>query len=154
MSQSKKRPEVDGSQIRVGNVYLDTVSPEDRQQYDQFLTPENRAESKRLAELADQDQGSEWLRTEADQVYEASMRNGTVPRLARFVLMQECQQQGLSEADLMALSGLDAAALASMKGRDAKPSIETMEAYAKALGKKLLIVLADAEGNGDEPATP
>ena len=45
-------------------------------------------------------------------------------------------------------------ALASMKGRDAQPTIETMEAYAKALGKKLLIVLADAEGSGDELETP
>ncbi len=40
-------------------------------------------------------------------------------------------------------SGMDEAALASMAGRDAKPTIETMEAYAKALGKKLLILLAD-----------
>jgi hypothetical protein len=55
---------------------------------------------------------------------------------------------------MMARSGLDATALASMQGRDAKPTIETMEAYAKALGKKLLIVLADAAGSRDEPETP
>ena len=154
MSQSKKQPEVDWSKIRVGNVSLDTLSPEDRQKYEELLTPEKRAEFKRLAELADQDKGSEWLRNEADKIHKESMRNGTVPRLARFVLMQECKQQGLSEADMMARSGLDAAALASMKGRDAKPSIETMEAYAQALGKKLLIVLADAEDSGDEPESP
>jgi hypothetical protein len=44
----------------------------------------------------------------------------------------------------MRRSGLDEVALSSMIGRDAKPTIETMEAYARALGKKLLIVLADA----------
>ena len=154
MTHSNKRPEVDGSKIRVGNVKLNTLTPQERQTSEAILTPENRAESKRLAELADQDKGSEWLRNEADKSHEESMRNGTVPRLARFVLMQECKQQGLSDADMMARSGLDAAALTSMKGRDAKPTIETMEAYAKALGKKLLIVLADAEGSGDEPETP
>jgi hypothetical protein len=51
---------------------------------------------------------------------------------------------------MMARSGLDLNSLASMAGRDAKPSIETMEAYAKALGKKLLIVLADDGDSGED----
>lgn len=73
------------------------------------------------------------------------MRNGTIPRIARYVLIQERKLQGLSDEEMMARSGLDTVALASMAGRDAAPTIETMEAYAKALGKQLLIVLADEE---------
>ena len=72
------------------------------------------------------------------------MRNGVAPSTARFVLNQERKQQGLSDEEVMRRSGLDEAALSSLVGRDAKPTIETMEAYAQVLGKKLLIVLADA----------
>lgn len=73
------------------------------------------------------------------------MRGGTPPHLAINVLRFERHRQGLSDDEMMARSGLDAEALASMAGRDAHPAIETMEAYARALGKQLLIVLADAE---------
>ncbi len=73
------------------------------------------------------------------------------PHLAINVLRFERHRQGLSDDEMMVRSGLDATALASMVGRDARPSIETMEAYARALGKKLLIVLTDAEeGEGGE----
>ncbi|ETW94424.1 MAG: hypothetical protein ETSY1_34980 [Candidatus Entotheonella factor] len=113
------------------------------------LTPEERQKHKRLAELADQDR--EWAKAEADEGHQEAMRSGVVPRMARFVLMQERKRQGLSDEELMARSGLDAMALASMSGRDARPTIETMEAYARALGKKLLIVLADEESKGLGP---
>jgi ribosome-binding protein aMBF1 (putative translation factor) len=117
------------------------------------LSPEERAESKRRAELADQDKA--WVRAEADRIHEESMRNGTVPRMARYVLMQERKQQGLSDDEMIARSGLDATALASMAGRDAHPTIETMEAYARALGKKLLIAFADEEPEAQEsPSEP
>ncbi len=70
------------------------------------------------------------------------------PHLAVNVLRIERNRQGLSDDEMMAKSGLDATALASMIGRDAKPTLETMEAYAKALDKKLLIVLADEAAEG------
>lgn len=143
MNTPKKQPEVDWSKIRVGDVYLSDLSPEERKKYEPYLTPEKRAEYKRLALLEDQDR--EWARAEAAKGHQEAMRNGVVPRMARFVLMQERKQQGLSDEDIMARSGLDAAQVASMSGRDAKPTIETMEAYARALGKRLLIVLAEAE---------
>jgi ribosome-binding protein aMBF1 (putative translation factor) len=141
----KKRPEIDWSKIRVGNVYLDTLSPEERKKFEPFLTPEKRAEYKRIAELEDQDR--EWVRAEAEKWHEEAMRKGIVPRTARFVLMQERNRQGLSDEEMMTRSGLDAEALASMSGRDAKPTIEIMEAYARALGKQLLIALADADNS-------
>ena len=92
--------------------------------------------------LADQD--IEWARAVAAKGHQEAMRRGGAPRTARFVLNQERQQQGLSDEEVMRRSGLDEAALSSMVGRDAKSTIETMEAYARALGKKLLIVLMDA----------
>jgi hypothetical protein len=147
VNSPKKRPEVDWSKIRVGNVYLSDLSPEERKKYEPYLTPEKRAEYQRLAILEDQDR--EWARAEAEKGHQEAMRNGVVPHMARFVLMQERKQQGLSDEDIMARSGLDAEALASMTGRDAKPSVETMEAYARALGKQLLMVLADAEEHGE-----
>lgn len=133
MDQSK----VDWSKVKIRNVY-------------RSLSPEERAAHKRLAELADQDK--EWVRAEADRIHQESMHNGTVPGMVRFVLMQERKRQGLSDEEMMARSGLDAAALATMVGRDAQPSIETMEAYARALGKKLLIVLADEELESEGPS--
>lgn len=107
------------------------------------LTPEQSAHYKHLAELADQDQ--EWAQAEADRLDDEAMCKGSSPRRANSALRRLARRQGLSNEELMAKSGLDEAALASMSGRDAKPTIETMEAYAKALGKKLLIVLADEE---------
>ena len=143
MNTPKKQPEVDWSKVRIGNVYLSDLSPEERKKYEAFLTPEKRAEYKRLALLEDQDK--EWARAEAKKGHEEAMRNGIVPRMARFILMQERKNQGLSDDEMIARSGLDAEALASMAGRDVHPTIETLEAYAQALGKQLLIVLADAE---------
>ncbi len=128
MSLSKSLSEGAPSKLNIRSVY-------------RHLSPEERAEYKRQAELDDQDQ--EWVRAEAKKFHEEDMRHGTVPRMAKYVLMDERKYQGLSDEEMMARSGLDAAALASMSGRDACPTIETMEAYAKALGKKLLIVLAD-----------
>ena len=111
-----------------------------------WLTPEKRAEHARFreeikAELPDIREHAR----ERHECHEANMRGGVPPHLAVNVLRFERNRQGLSDAEMIARSGLDAAALASMIGRDARPSVETMEAYARALGKKLLVVLADAE---------
>lgn len=107
------------------------------------LTPEQSAHYKRLAELADQDK--EWAKAEADRLDDEAMCKGCSPRRASSALRRLARRQGLSDEELTAKSGLDEAALASMAGRDTKPSMETMAAYAKALGKKLLIVLADED---------
>lgn len=108
-----------------------------------WLTPERRTEHARIreevkAELPD-------IRAHARQKHERDMREGTAPGRARWVLTSERHRQGLSDEDITTRSGLDAAAVASMYDINAKPTIETMEAYARALGKKLLIVLADEE---------
>jgi len=111
-----------------------------------WLTSEKRAEHARVREeiKAELPEIRRHARDRHDR-HEVNMRGGVPPYLAVSVLRFERNRQGLSDAEMMARSGLDAAALASMAGRDARPTIETMEAYARALGKKLLIVLADAE---------
>ena len=134
---------IDWSKVRIGNVYLSDLSPEERKQYEPWLTPEKRAEHKRLAELEDQDM--EYWRVEGDKIDAERMKEGMPARSAIGALRRLARRQGLSDDDIMARSGLDAAAIASMSGRDANPTIETLEAYARALGKQLLIVLADAD---------
>ncbi len=111
-----------------------------------FLTSEKLAEHARIREEIKAELPE--IKERAHELHEQAMRNGSPPYKARHVLMSERHRQGLSDDEMLARSGLDAAALASMAGRDAKPSIETMDAYARALGKKLLIVLADDETAG------
>ncbi len=43
--------------------------------------------------------------------------------------MRERHRQGLSDEELMALSGLDAAALATMAGRGAQPSKQWIQSF-------------------------
>jgi len=136
---------IDWSKVRIGNVYLSDLSPEERKKYELWLTPEKRAEHKRLAELEDQDM--EYWRVEGDKIDAERMKEGMPARSTIGALRRLARRQGLSDEDIMARSGLDAAALATMVDRDAKPTIKTMDAYARALGKKLLIVLADEESS-------
>lgn len=113
-----------------------------------YLTPERLAEDARIREEIKAELPE--LREHARVLHDNAMRNGTAPRKAISILRSERNRQGLTDNEMMARSGLDLHSLASMAGRDAKPSIETMEAYAKALGKKLLIVLADDGDSGED----
>lgn len=115
--------------------------------YAEFFTPEKRAEHARIrAEVAATYPD---LKKKSRDQHEAKMREGRAPHLAVGVMRIERRRQHLSDEEMMARSGLDAAALASMYGRDAQPSIETMEAFARGLGKKLLIVLADDDSSAE-----
>ncbi len=107
----------------------------------EYLTPEKLAEHAQIR--ADVEAHLPEMRAEARAAIEKARKTGLHRRAALAQLRGERKRQGLSDEEMMARSGLDAAVLASMAGRDAQPTIETMETYAKALGKKLLIVLAD-----------
>ncbi|WP_143301943.1 hypothetical protein, partial [Candidatus Entotheonella palauensis] len=91
-----------------------------------WLTPERRAEHARIREEVKAELPE--IREHARRKHEKHMREGTPPDKARWVLTSERHRQGLSDEDIMARSGLDAAALQSMYGLDARPTIETMEA--------------------------
>ena len=108
-----------------------------------YLTPEKRAEHARIREEIKSELPE--ISKHAREVHENAMRNGTVPRTAISVLRHERKRQGLTDDEMIARSGLDRDGLVAMTERDANPTIETLEAYARALGKKLLIVLADEE---------
>jgi DNA-binding XRE family transcriptional regulator len=112
------------------------------------LTPEERAHYQRLAELADQDK--EWASAEADRIFEKAMKTGLHRRAAIANLVHLRKQQELSFEEMNARSGIDRDSAAELEKKDADPTLKTLEAYAEALGKKLLIVLADAGDDDDE----
>jgi ribosome-binding protein aMBF1 (putative translation factor) len=54
------------------------------------------------------------------------------------------EAKGLSLADLTALTGMDRSALSKLEtGQRANPTIETLARYAEAVGKRLVVTLAD-----------
>ena len=55
------------------------------------------------------------------------------------------EQKGLSLADLTRLTGMDRSALSKLEnGQRANPTVETLVRYAEAVGKRLVVSLADA----------
>ncbi|MCY2989761.1 MAG: helix-turn-helix transcriptional regulator [Planctomycetota bacterium] len=55
------------------------------------------------------------------------------------------QDKGLSLADLTRLSGMDRSALSKLEtGQRQNPTIETLMRYAEAVGKRLVLTVADA----------
>jgi DNA-binding XRE family transcriptional regulator len=73
-------------------------------------------------------------------------------RMAGFDLLQELlvelkaarEAKGLSLADLTEITGMDRSALSKLEtGQRANPTIETLVRYAEAVGKRLVVTLAD-----------
>jgi len=55
------------------------------------------------------------------------------------------EAKGLSLADLTDLTGMDRSALSKLEtGQRANPTVETLVRYAEAVGKRLIVTLADA----------
>lgn len=55
------------------------------------------------------------------------------------------EAKGLSLSDLTDLTGMDRSALSKLEtGQRANPTVETLVRYAKAVGKRLVVSLADA----------
>lgn len=55
------------------------------------------------------------------------------------------EERGLSLADLTDLTGMDRSALSKLEtGQRANPTVETLVRYAEAVGKRLVVSLADA----------
>jgi ribosome-binding protein aMBF1 (putative translation factor) len=56
------------------------------------------------------------------------------------------EAKGLSLADLTELTGMDRSAVSKLEtGQRANPTVETLVRYAKAVGKRLVVSLTDAE---------
>jgi predicted transcriptional regulator len=55
------------------------------------------------------------------------------------------EEKGLSLADLTELTGMDRSAISKLEtGQRSNPTVETLVRYAEAVGKRLLVSLADA----------
>ena len=75
-------------------------------------------------------------------------------RMATLDQLQDLLQQlrtareakGLSLADVEELTGMDRSALSKLEnGQRANPTVETLVRYAEAVGKRLVVMLADAD---------
>jgi transcriptional regulator with XRE-family HTH domain len=73
----------------------------------------------------------------------------TLDRLQEVLLQLKAAREarGLSLSDLTDITGMDRSALSKLEtGQRANPTVETLVRYAEAVGKRLVVSLADAEG--------
>lgn len=71
-------------------------------------------------------------------------RDGTPLRQVLGALRAERERQGLSLADINERTGIDRAALSRLENnQDANPTVATLERYAEAVGKQMIVLLSD-----------
>ena len=106
---------------------------------DRRLTPE---ESGKLREVREQ-VAQELPELVARHHERAKAEEQLEQLLAELKLMRE--QKGLSLTDLMQRTGMDRSALSKLEtGQRPNPTVETLERYAEAVGKRIVMRLADA----------
>lgn len=106
---------------------------------DRRLTPEEAAKYQAIRE-----QVAEEL---PDLVARHRQRMATLDQLQHLLgqLKAAREAKGLSLADLTELTGMDRSALSKLEtGQRANPTVETLVRYAEAVGKRLVVALADA----------
>ena len=75
-------------------------------------------------------------------------RMATLDQLSELLLQLKAarEAQGLSLSDLTERTGMDRSALSKLEaGQRANPTVETLVRYAEAVGKRLVVSLADAK---------
>ena len=75
-------------------------------------------------------------------------RMATLDQLHELLLQLKAAREakGLSLADLTELTGMDRSALSKLEtGQRANPTVQTLVRYAEAVGKRLVVSLADAQ---------
>lgn len=71
-------------------------------------------------------------------------KEGTPLRQVLSALRAERERQGLSLADINERTGIDRAALSRLENNeDANPTLATLERYAEAIGKQMVVLLSD-----------
>jgi ribosome-binding protein aMBF1 (putative translation factor) len=103
---------------------------------DRRLTPEEAAKYKAIREqvAGELPERHHDRMATLDQLQELLMR-----------LKAAREAKGLSLADLTELTGMDRSALSKLEtGQRANPTVETLVRYAEAVGKRLVVSLADA----------
>jgi DNA-binding XRE family transcriptional regulator len=103
------------------------------------LTPEEAARYKEVREQV------------AEELPELMARHhermATLDQLEELLLQLKAAREakGLSLADLTELTGMDRSALSKLEtGQRSNPTVETLVRYAEAVGKRLVVSLADA----------
>lgn len=107
---------------------------------DRRLTPEERAKYQTI-----RDQVAEEL---PDLVARHHERMANLDQLASLIAQLKAarEAQGLSLADVTELTGMDRSSISKLEtGLRANPTIETLVRYAEAVGKRLVVSLADAK---------
>jgi ribosome-binding protein aMBF1 (putative translation factor) len=106
---------------------------------DRRLTPEEAAKYKAVRE-----QVAEELPDLVARHHERMATRDQLQDLLR-QLKAAREGKGLSLADLTELTGMDRSALSKLEtGRRANPTVETLVRYAEAVGKRLVVSLAEA----------
>jgi ribosome-binding protein aMBF1 (putative translation factor) len=104
------------------------------------LTPEEAAKYKAIREHV-----AEEL---PDLVARHHQRMATLDYVQELLVQLKAAREarGLSLSDLTELTGMDRSALSKLEtGQRANPTVETLLRYAEAVGKRLVVSLADAE---------
>lgn len=71
-------------------------------------------------------------------------KEGTPLRQVLSVLRAERERQGLSLADIQERTGIDRAALSRLENNEeANPTLTTLERYAEAIGRQLVVLLSE-----------
>jgi DNA-binding phage protein len=72
-------------------------------------------------------------------------QEGTPLRQVLAALRAERERQGLSLADINERTGIDRAALSRLENNeDANPTLNTLERYAEAVGKQMVVLLSES----------
>ncbi|MBL8814571.1 MAG: helix-turn-helix transcriptional regulator [Planctomyces sp.] len=84
------------------------------------------------------------IRARAKNQLTLLVNEGTPIRQLLGALRAERQRLGLSLADINERTGIDRAALSRLENNeDANPTLTTLERYAEALGKRMIVLLSD-----------
>lgn len=72
-------------------------------------------------------------------------REGTPLRQVLSALRAERERQGLTLADISERTGIDRAALSRLENNeDANPTLSTLDRYAEAVGKQMVVLLSES----------
>ncbi len=103
------------------------------------LTPEEAAKYKAIRDQVDQEL--------PDLIAHHHERMATLDQFGELLiqLKKAREAKGLSLADLTELTRMDRSALSKLEtGRRANPTVQTLVRYAESVGKRLVVLLADA----------
>ncbi|HXG12932.1 MAG TPA: helix-turn-helix domain-containing protein [Gemmataceae bacterium] len=110
------------------------------------LTPEEAAKYREVREQVEQEL--------PDLIARHHQRMAALDQLDELIkqLKAAREARGLSLSDLSQLTGMDRSALSKLEtGQRPNPTVETLVRYAEAVGKRLVVSLADADGGAQPP---